>query len=178
MRPWRAITLPFIESGRAVTVTLRIALMLFSLTVSASLLVGCSLVAVLKGEPGKNLSALAPGMSKRDADAQLGAPIREWLTPQGIRYGVYRYDAGVPRSYSGAVGVAFFELCSGVVIYEGIEALASLTDGRSLTKAIMEQERIYRQVAISFNDRGQILGVFDNFNELDWLPDNGVREIK
>lgn len=133
---------------------------------------GCVMaVATLKGEPGKDVSAIKPGISKQEAEEVLASPSREWITPQGIHYCVYNYDAGIPPSVSDAVFFAFFGILSA--------GLYDLYEATGITKMNQMRERLDRvteKIAISYDAGDTVVGVFDHFRDFDVLPEDGRTE--
>jgi hypothetical protein len=132
-------------------------------------LYGCTSAAALRGEEGKNTSAIQVGLSRSDAESILGSPVREWLTSENIRYCVYRYDGGVPPSDSDAIGYAFLNIMS-AGLFEFYEA----TGMTKLSKPSHDSpRRVWRQIAVAYDNQDRIVGVFDNFGDLDVLPADG-----
>ena len=129
---------------------------------------GCVTVAVLKGEPGKDVSSIKPGISKQGAEEILGSPMREWITPLDIHYCVYSYDAGIPPSVADAAAGAFFDISS-VGLFELYEATG-------LTKLHEQHKRMFRvweKIAISYDANDTVVGVFHHLGDFDVLPDDG-----
>lgn len=130
---------------------------------------GCTTAAALRGEAGKDISAIKPGVTRSAAEELLGLPLREWTTPANIRYRVYRYDAGVPPSRSDAGAYIFLNIISA-----GLFELYEATGATDLSKpSADDSRRVWRQVAIAYDPGDRIVGVFDNFGDLDVLPDDG-----
>jgi hypothetical protein len=132
---------------------------------------GCSSARALRGSPGIDLSPIDPGLQRRSAEQILGPPEREWVTSADIRYCVYRYDAGVPPSRQDAA--AFFFLN---VISAGLFEVYEATGVTHLSRQSADYPgRIRRQMAIAYDRGGSIVGAFDDFSDLDPLPDDGRR---
>ena len=143
------------------------AAILFSLTLAQ--LHGCTSVAALRGEPGQDISAIRQGLSRAAAEAVLGQPLREWVTPENIRYRVYKYDAGVPPSQSDANAYIFLNIISA-----GLFELYEATGVTDLSRPSRNDlRRVWRQIAIAYDADDRIVGIFDNFGDLDVLPDDG-----
>jgi hypothetical protein len=131
-------------------------------------LYGCTSAAALRGEEGKNTSSIQVGLSRSDAESILGSPVREWLTSENIRYCVYRYDGGVPPSDSDAIGYALMNAMS-LGLFEFFEA----TGMSKLSNQYNSQRRVWRQIAVAYDNQDRIVGVFDNFGDFDVLPADG-----
>ncbi len=70
----------------------------FSLFVAGLLVAlgtGCSAVERAKGRPNVDSSSLAPGVPRADVEARLGAPVRSWVSAEGVRYSLYAFGTGV-----------------------------------------------------------------------------------
>ena len=132
---------------------------------------GCVTMAVLKGEPGKDVSSIKPGISKRGAEEILGSPMREWITPLNIHYCVYSYYAGIPPSVADAAASAFFDI-STAGLFELYEA-TGLTKLYETRKSIF---RVWEKIAISYDANDTVVGVFDHFGDFDVLPEDGRAE--
>jgi len=133
---------------------------------------GCVMaVATLKGEPGKDLSSIKPGISKQEVEEILASPSREWITPQGIRYCVYTYDAGIPPSIGDAAFFAFFGIISA-----GLYDLYEVTGATHMDKTRRAMGRVVEQIAISYDANDTSVGVFDHFRDFDVLPEDGRSE--
>jgi len=132
---------------------------------------GCTVSSLTKGQPGKDISTLKPSLSRSEAEAILGPPLREWTTPMNIRYRIYRYDAGVPPSGTGE-SVAFVAFMD--VITLGLFEFYEATGVTDLTKPSKDSSmRVWRQIAIAYDANERIEGLFDNFGDLDVLPADG-----
>jgi hypothetical protein len=130
---------------------------------------GCVMaVATLKGEPGKDVSSIKPGISKQEAEEILGSPIREWITPLNIHYCVYSYDAGIPPSVADAAFFAFFG-----IITAGLYDLYEATGITKMNEMRERLDRVTEKIAISYDANDTIVGVFGHFGDFDVLPDDG-----
>ena len=132
-------------------------------------LLGCTISAALRGEPGMDISTLRPGVSRSEAEAILGPPVREWTTSSNVRYCIYRYDAGVPPSKGDAVTMGFLN-----VISLGLVELYEATGMTDISHPSEDDiRRIWRQLAISYDTDERIVGLLRDFSDLDVLPDDG-----
>ena len=132
-------------------------------------LLGCTSTAALRGEPGVDIGALKPGLLRRETEAILGPPVREWTTSSNVRYCIYRYDAGVPPSKGDAVAMGFLN-----VISLGLFELYEATGVTDLSHPSEDDfRRIWGQIAISYDTDEHIVGLFRDCGDLDVLPDDG-----
>ena len=122
---------------------------------------GCMAISVLKGEPGLNISAIKVGTGKAEVEETLGYPVHEWVTPSGIRYCVYIYDAGVSPSASDAAGLAFLDVIT-LGLPELLNAIKPMPGHRKREKMV-----------VSYDADSRALGVFDHHGDLDYLPSDG-----
>jgi len=141
----------------------------FAVVLCTTILPGCTVTTALRGEPGIDIGTLERGLSRSDAEAILGPPVREWTTSSNVRYRIYRYDAGVPPSKGDAVAMGFLDVIS--------LGLVELYEATGLTDISHPSEndirRIWRQIAISYDTDERIVGLFRDFSDLDVLPDDG-----
>lgn len=140
--------------------------------VAMLMLQGCTIASFTKGQPGTDISSLKPGVSRAEAEAILGPPLREWTTPMNIRYRIYRYDAGVPPSGTGetVAFVAFMDVIT-LGLFEVYEATGATNLSKPSKDSLM---RVWRQIAIAFDADERSVGLFDNFADLDVLPADGL----
>ncbi len=131
--------------------------------------VGCTSAAALRGEPGRDISTIRQGLTRSAAEEILGPPLREWMTSAGVRYRVYRYDAGVAPSRSDAGAYIFLN-----VITAGLFELYEATGVTDLSRPSADDpRRVRRQVAVAYDTDDRIVGVFDGFGDFDVLPEDG-----
>lgn len=104
-----------------------------------------------------------PGSTRAQTEATLGPPVREWTTSVGIRYTLYRYDAGVPPDPDMAV-------LTGIVDVGMLGALSAAT-------ALDEHGGLgpprYALLAVSYGTDDRVLGVFEDVTEFTALPEDG-----
>lgn len=125
---------------------------------------GCAASKVAEGRPGVNLSQVVPGSTRAQVEAVLGAPVREWTTPVGIRYRLYSYDAGVPPNPDQAVLAGIFD----VLMLGSLSAAAALDDRGGLGPS---QQSL---LAVSYGADDRVKGVFKDITEFSPLPDDGL----
>lgn len=125
--------------------------------VSASM--GCTptVARLAKGEKGVDVSSIQPDVTRANAEAILGPPVRGWTSPTGIRYATYTYDAGVPPNMKKATAFAVFNLMF-FFLPEIVEPQRK--------NPLWYPTHIVERVAISYDDRDVILGIFDEFDDL------------
>ncbi|MGA8005276.1 MAG: hypothetical protein WCA17_04190 [Burkholderiales bacterium] len=140
--------------------TRRIALLL-SLGALAAL-AGCAVSTVAKGRPGQDLSGIAPGASRAKVESIVGAPKREWTTASGVRYRMYRYDAGVAPSASDASAVAFLDVAT--------LGLSEAIWGNQQTLLGPSREA---WLGVSYDAEDRAIGVFRDITEFENLPEDG-----
>ena len=133
-----------------------IATFAFALTACAS--------AHILSDKGKDLSAVQAGATLGEVEGILGESPRTWTLPGGVTYRVYNYRAE-PTAKSKVKAITFDVFLWG---------LPSLLDPRAET---MERTglvvRRAAQIAISFDDRDIVLGVFPDFHDFDEIPSDG-----
>lgn len=126
-------------------------------------LAGCVASELAKGRPGKDLSEIVPGMPRTKVESIVGAPGREWTTPSGVHYRLYRYDAGVSPNKADAAFFAFFDVLS-LGLWEAFttpeEALAPPREA---------------WLGVSYDAEDRVIGVFPDITEFASLPDDGRR---
>jgi hypothetical protein len=114
------------------------------------------------GEKGVDLTKIQPGVTRANAETLLGPAVKEWVSPTGIRYATYNFDAGRPPRIVQAVlfltGGPMPELVYLVRYFSG-----TINDAPFF-------ERIMDRIVIAFDDRDVVLGLF---NEFDPLPPDG-----
>jgi hypothetical protein len=128
-----------------------------------AMLAGCVVVRSWRGEKGADVSNIQPGTKRSEAETALGPPEREWVSPAGVRYALYEYNAGIPPHYGDALTAAVLD----VVTFGVFELLAF---NRDQGRHPGEYDRRRPKVVISYNAHAIILGIFD---ESDELPPEG-----
>ena len=130
----------------------------FSLFVAGLLVAlgtGCSVVELAKGRPHVDSSSLAPGVPRADVEARLGAPVRSWVSAEGVRYSLYAFGTGVLPAPTVAVTAAMLD-----IIYLGLPELIWTP------KYNADEFR----VVVSYDANDVALGLFD---EHETLPTDG-----
>ena len=143
----------------AVSRSARVALLLSLCAFVA--LAGCAVSQVAKGRPGRDLSAIAPGVTRAKIESIVDAPKREWTTNAGVRYRMYRYDAGVAPSGSDASAIAFIDVIS-------LGLSEAYWDGPTLLGPSREA-----WLAVSYDAEDRAIGVFPDVTEFENLPEDG-----
>ncbi len=131
---------------------------------------GCATGYVIRDEPGKDVSAIKPGISKEEAENILGAPNRQWTTSLNIRYCVYRYDAGMKLSTSDKVAVVLFDIMT--LGQFSLRQVMPPNVGATRLGPIATDK-----IAVAYDQNNLIVGVFDHFEDFDVLPADG-RSVK
>lgn len=135
------------------------------LPVLAPALGGCAVSRAARGLPGTDLSEVQAGRTRAQVEAVLGAPSREWSTLAGVRYRMYRYDAGQPGSQGDAAGLLFMD-----VISLGLTEVFSAADPTGWDIPV---EQRMRTLAVSYGPDEVAIGVFRDVTEFERLPDDG-----
>lgn len=143
-----------------------IARVVFALCIMGIILphTGCTVRSSLKGKKGIDISAIKAGISMAEVEKILGPSDREWMTSSGITYHFYVYDAGIPPSAGDAAGLVFMD-----VITVGAWELAQSIDP-------LPERRKYKKMAVSYDARDVVVGVFDCYEDFDELPPDGLSE--
>ena len=149
--------------------TLRRAALLYLLLSGLIVLIAaCAVSKPLERTPGVDLSAVKVGATRQQVEAVVGEPKREWATRTGVRYRLYRYDAGIDPS----VGGATVELLMDIMTLGGYEALhAASPEKWTAWKA--ETQRKWPLLAVSYDSQEIVIGVFKNVGEFDRFPEDG-----
>lgn len=124
-------------------------------------LAGCAVSQVARGRPGQDLSVIAPGTPRAKIESLVGAPKREWTTNAGVRYRMYRYDAGVAPSTGDASAIAFMDVIS-------LGLSEAYWNGDTL---LGPSRQAWLAVAYDAGDRA--IGVFPDVTEFENLPEDG-----
>ncbi|HXZ91486.1 MAG TPA: hypothetical protein VEG36_01270 [Burkholderiales bacterium] len=136
---------------------------MFLLVAALAAPAGCTVSELAKGRPGKDLSEIVPGIPRSKVESIVGAPGREWATPSGVRYRLYRYDAGVPPAKADAATFAFFDVLS-----LGLwEAFSKPGEWLGPPRAAW--------LGVSYDAQDRVIGVFPDTTEFANLPDDGRR---
>lgn len=125
---------------------------------------GCTINHALKGEPGKDLSALKPGMTRTQVEQVVGQTEREWVTSLGVRYRLYRYDAGIPPSGDSAGANALMDVLS-----VGLFELFVLMDPE-----MDVAKREIHELAVSYDKDDVVIGIFKDVRTNTTLPADGI----
>jgi len=137
----------------------------FALTCAATaLLSGCSVVQTLESDPGTDISSVKAGATREQVEALVGQPQREWVTRTGIRYCLYRYDAGYEANPAAAGLMVFMDAIS-LGIWEIVTVAPQPADFRGPRK--------YPLIAVSYDPDGVALGVFRDVGEFTAFPEDG-----
>jgi len=133
----------------------------FLLLGALAALAGCAVSQVAKGRPGQDLSEIVPGVTRAKVESVLGASKREWTTKAGVRYRMYRYDAGVAPSTSDASAIAFMDVIS-------LGLSEAFWDGPTLLGPSREA-----WLGVSFDEKDRVIGAFPDITEFESLPEDG-----
>jgi hypothetical protein len=117
----------------------------------------------MRGQPATGLGGLEIGTSRAEVERHVGAPVRTWTTPAGVEYRLYLYDGGVPPDPAAAFLVPIDVLTLG---------LPTLLN-RVIPETAEERARCLRKVAVSYDQKGVVLGVFLDVGDFAVLPADG-----
>ncbi len=120
-------------------------------------------VKMMKGEAGDDLGPVRAAGTREQVEARLGAPVKTWLTGNGVEYRLYRYDPGVPPDEAAWLLVPIDVLTLGLPTWIEKAAPPSPAD----------RERRLRNLAVSYDPTGAVLGVFVDVSAFTALPDDG-----
>jgi len=125
---------------------------------------GCAAVTLARGTPGADVSQIQPGVTRTQAEAVLGKPQKDWISPDGIHYFTYEYDTGRPPAIPDAAGFVFMDLLS-LGLWEVLDA----AHGHFILNKTLPPSTSAR-VVISYDDSDVVRGIFGEF---DTLPADG-----
>jgi hypothetical protein len=133
------------------------------LLLGIAVLPACVATKVAEGRPGADLSQIVPGATRAEVEEIVGAPVREWTTSLGIRYRLYRYDAGVAPAPGTAAMLGILD----AAMLGMISAASAIEGGGSLGPS--------RQplMAVSYGPDDRVRGVFKEITEFSPLPEDG-----
>ena len=129
-----------------------------------ALVSACAVSKALERTPGVDLAAVKAGATREQVEAVAGEPLREWTTRMGVRYRLYRYDAGIEPSAGGAAMHGFMDVIT-LGLWEVNEASSSAVDFRG--------ERRQALLAVSYDSQEIAIGVFKDVGEFAELPQDG-----
>jgi hypothetical protein len=130
----------------------------------AWLFTGCTVTQALKTTPGTDLSSLRPGTPQSQVEALLGAPIKELKTRGGVPYRTYFFVEGTKPNGTLALANAGLD-----VVTIGMWELVAEKSGS------LENRPSAHVLAVTYDDRNQVIDVFPDFNTLPELPIDGRR---
>jgi hypothetical protein len=114
---------------------------------------GCAVVRAARGEPGTDVSIVAPGTPRTAIEERVGAPLHEWRSGTGVDFRTYRYDPGYAGSFGDAAGIAFLDVITlfvgEVICFFRPEALHVPNKGA--------------RVVVAYGADGVALGAFDEY---------------
>jgi len=138
-------------------------LRLVIVTLGLVLLAGCVASKIAEGRPGVNLSPIVPGATRAQVEDVLGTPAREWTTSLGVRYCLYRYDAGVAPNPE----LAAFLGAMDALMLGSVSASAATTGGDALGPSRRPL------LGVSYGPDNRVRGVFKGITEFSPLPEDG-----
>lgn len=134
--------------------------------VAATLAGGCAVSSALQSSPGIDISPIRAGATRQQVETLLAAPVREWTTGRGVRYRLYRYDAGIAPDRGNAAVAVFFDAVS-LGLFEVLQATAP-------NPVELQGARRYALMAVSYDAADRVIGVFADIGEFAALPEDGL----
>jgi len=125
---------------------------------------GCGAIMLARGTPGIDVSQIQPGVTRTQAEAVLGKPQKDWISPDGVRYFTYQYDTGRPPDIPDAAGFIFMDL-----VTAGLWEVLDAAHGHFVLNKSLPRSTSAR-VVISYDDSDVVRGIFGEF---DTLPADG-----
>jgi len=124
---------------------------------------GCTVSKFATPVEGKDVTTVQPGSTREQLEALLGACIREWNSETGILYCMYEFDAGYPGDKASAALWAVLDVMS-LGLFELYPAIGVYPEDPT------EGQHLKSRIIVSYDNDGNVLGVFDEFAV---LPDDG-----
>ena len=139
-------------------------LRLVIVTLGLVLLAGCVAPKIAEGRPGVDVSGVVPGATRTQVEDVLGTPAREWTTSLGIRYCLYRYDAGVAPNPDRAAFMGVFD----TLTLGSVSASAAIAGDDTLGPSRRPL------LGVSYGPDDRVRGVFKGITEFSPLPEDGL----
>lgn len=140
-----------------------------------SLMLGCIVAALAnctterwtQDQPPQDITTARQGATRAQLEASLGAPRREWTTAMGVHYAVYAYDIG-------AKGDKASHLLSLITVLSfGLPELL-LQGSDDDPRGHPGDAKRTRFLAVSYDAKGEVIGVFRDVGEFTQFPEDGV----
>lgn len=141
-----------------------------SIITMVSVLTGCSAVWYATGEKGVDVTTIQPDITRVEAEAILGKPLRSWTSPTGVLYCIYEYDSGRPPRKGDAVAA----LIVNIISLGTFDLFWTFMESGKDFEEKQGYGRTTARVVVSYDHQDIILGVFGEFDE---LPPDGRSTI-
>jgi hypothetical protein len=151
------------NSGRAARV--------LACLIAAAPVGACAAVRHASVQKGDDLSSIIPGTTRGAVEKSFGSPQREWVTPVGVHYCLYRYVGDGPPAWGDAATLAALDVGTlgawevGIFLQEYFDPKAR--------KVWDPDRRGSALFAVSYDQQDRVIGMFANSTELDDFPADG-----
>jgi len=123
----------------------------------------CGVGNALAPQKGTDISAIAPGVPRKEVETQIGTPLKEWTTSAGAHYCIYsRLGDAAPNAGVAATWVAMD------VVTIGITEMVGVIVGHGIY-----ERRHQELMAVAYDRDDQVIGVFPHATEFEALPEDG-----
>jgi len=151
------------NSGRAARV--------LACLIAAAPVGACAVVKHASVQKGDDLSSIVPGTTRGAVEKSFGSPQREWATPVGVHYCLYRYVGDGPAAWGDASAHVFMDAAS-LGLWEVFIYLDGYFDPKK-RKQWDPDRREPALFAVSYDQQDRVIGMFANSTELDDFPADG-----
>jgi hypothetical protein len=103
-------------------------------------------------------------MTLAQVEAVVGTSDREWYTPLGVRYRLYRYDAGIAPDKADAGAILFLD----VISLGMIEVMEAVSEG-----GFTAEPHEFQDLAVAYDTHDVAIGVFTDVGPATVLPEDG-----
>jgi hypothetical protein len=151
------------NSGRAARV--------LACLIAAAPVGACAVVRYASVQKGDDLSSIVPGTTRGAVEKSFGSPQREWVTPAGVHYCLYRYVGDGPPAWGDASAIAVMDVGTlggwevAIFVLESLDSKAR--------KVWNPDRRGSALFAVSYDQEDRVIGMFANSTELDDFPADG-----
>jgi hypothetical protein len=130
----------------------------------------CAVARHASVQKGDDLSSIVPGTTRGAVEKSFGSPQREWATPVGVHYCLYRYVGDGPPAWGEAALLAALD----VGTLGGWEVAIFFQELDPKKKELWDADRRGSALfAVSYDQQDRVIGMFANSTELDDFPADG-----
>ena len=151
------------NSGRAARV--------LACLIAAAPVCACAVVRYASVQKGDDLSSIVPGTTRGAVEKSFGSPQREWATPVGVHYCLYRYVGDGPPAWGEAALLAALDV--GTLGGWEVAIFMQETFDPNKGKLWNPDRRGSALFAVSYDQQDRVIGMFANSTELDDFPADG-----